>query len=284
MTRVAEFENLVLATRGNYQVKFSDIGRVELGAEEYRSEAYFKGRPTVGVQILRQAQANVLDVAGTVKAMIPLIKADLPDGVNVDIGFDSSVFVDRSVREVYKTLWEASVLVVLMIFLFLRDWRATLVPLIAIPVSIIGSFAIMSWMGFTINILTLLALVLAVGLVVDDAIVMLENIVRHVEDGMPPFEAAIRGAREMAFTILSISVSLVAVLIPIFFMPGVIGLLFHEFAVVVGLTIANAYQMAQALPRTAVANPRWMFPKWEFGIREEDLQKQVEEMARKLGK
>jgi multidrug efflux pump len=133
MTQVAEFENLVLATRGSHQVKFSDIGRVTLGSEEYRSESYFKGKPTVGVQVLRQAQANVLDVANAVKEMIPHIRADLPAGVNVDIGFDSSVFVDRSVREVYKTLWEASVLVVLMIFLFLRDWRATLVPLVAIP-------------------------------------------------------------------------------------------------------------------------------------------------------
>ena len=237
MTRVAEFENLVLATRGNYQVKFSDIGRVELGAEEYRSEAYFKGRPTVGVQILRQAQANVLDVAGTVKSMVPLIKADLPDGVNVDIGFDSSVFVDRSVREVYKTLWEASVLVVLMIFLFLRDWRATMVPLIAIPVSIVGSFAIMSWMGFTINILTLLALVLAVGLVVDDAIVMLENIYRRIEEGEAPIHAAIYGARQVAFAVIATTLTLAAVFLPVAFQSGQTGRLFFEFGITLAVSV-----------------------------------------------
>jgi len=237
MTRVSEFENLVLATRGNTQVKFSDIGRVELGAEEYRSESYFKGKPTVGVQILRQAQANVLDVAGDVKAMIPLIKADLPDGINVDIGFDSSVFVDRSVREVYKTLWEASVLVVLMIFLFLRDWRATLVPLVAIPVSIIGSFAVMSWMGFTINTLTLLALVLAVGLVVDDAIVMLENIYRRIEEGEGPIHAAIFGARQVAFAVIATTLTLAAVFLPVAFQSGQTGRLFFEFGITLAVSV-----------------------------------------------
>ncbi len=237
MTQVAEFENLVLATRGNTQVKFSDIGRVELGAEEYRSEAYFKGKPTVGVQILRQAQANVLDVARGVKEMIPLIKADLPDGINVDIGFDSSVFVDRSVREVYKTLWEASVLVVLMIFLFLRDWRATLVPLVAIPVSIVGSFAIMSWMGFTINTLTLLALVLAVGLVVDDAIVMLENIYRRIEEGEGPIHAAIFGARQVAFAVIATTLTLAAVFLPVAFQSGQTGRLFFEFGITLAVSV-----------------------------------------------
>jgi len=237
MTRVVEFENLVLATRGNTQVKFSDIGRVELGAEEYRSEAYFKGKPTVGVQVLRQAQANVLDVARDVKSMIPLIKADLPDGINVDVGFDSSVFVDRSVREVYKTLWEASVLVVLMIFLFLRDWRATLVPLVAIPVSIIGSFAVMSWMGFTINTLTLLALVLAVGLVVDDAIVMLENIYRRIEEGEGPIHAAIFGARQVAFAVIATTLTLAAVFLPVAFQSGQTGRLFFEFGITLAVSV-----------------------------------------------
>jgi multidrug efflux pump len=237
MTQVAEFENLVLATRGSHQVKFSDIGRVELGAEEYRSESYFKGKPTVGVQVLRQAQANVLDVANAVKGMIPHIRADLPAGVNVDIGFDSSVFVDRSVREVYKTLWEASVLVVLMIFLFLRDWRATLVPLVAIPVSIIGSFAVMSWMGFTINILTLLALVLAVGLVVDDAIVMLENIYRRIEEGEGPIHAAIYGARQVAFAVIATTLTLAAVFLPVAFQSGQTGRLFFEFGITLAVSV-----------------------------------------------
>ncbi|HEY0865668.1 MAG TPA: efflux RND transporter permease subunit [Lacunisphaera sp.] len=237
MTQVSEFENLVLATRGSHQVKFSDIGRVELGSEEYRSESYFKGKPTVGVQVLRQAQANVLDVANAVKAMLPNIRADLPDGISVEVGFDSSVFVDRSVREVYKTLWEASVLVVLMIFLFLRDWRATLVPLVAIPVSIVGSFAVMQWMGFTINTLTLLALVLAVGLVVDDAIVMLENIYRRIEEGEGPIHAAIYGARQVAFAVIATTLTLAAVFLPVAFQSGQTGRLFFEFGITLAVSV-----------------------------------------------
>jgi multidrug efflux pump len=237
MTQVNEFENLILATRGSHQVKFSDIGRVELGSEEYRSESYFKGKPTVGVQVLRQAQANVLDVANAVKEMIPHIKADLPAGIDVNIGFDSSVFVDRSVREVYKTLWEASILVVLMIFLFLRDWRATMVPLVAIPVSIIGTFAVMSWMGFTINTLTLLALVLAVGLVVDDAIVMLENIYRRIEEGEPPIHAAIYGARQVAFAVIATTLTLAAVFLPVAFQSGQTGRLFFEFGITLAISV-----------------------------------------------
>lgn len=237
MTREAEFENLVLATRGSHQVKFSDVGRVELGSEEYRSESYFKGRPTVGVQILRQAQANVLDVANGVKELIPHLQEDLPDGVNVSVGFDSSVFVDRSVKEVYKTLWEASVLVVLMIFLFLRDWRATAVPLVAIPVSLIGTFAVMSWLGFTINTLTLLALVLAVGLVVDDAIVMLENIYRRIEEGEGPIHAAVFGARQVAFAVIATTLTLAAVFLPVAFQSGQTGRLFFEFGITLAVSV-----------------------------------------------
>lgn len=237
MTEVAEFENLVLATRGGHQVKFSDIGRVELGSEEYRSESYFKGRTTVGVQILRQSQANLLDVANGIKALIPSIRADLPEGVNVEVGFDSSVFVERSVREVYKTLWEASLLVVLMIFLFLRDWRATLVPLVAIPVSIVGSFAIMSWMNFSINTLTLLALVLAVGLVVDDAIVMLENIYRRIEEGESAIHAAVFGARQVAFAVIATTLTLAAVFLPVAFQRGQTGRLFFEFGITLAVSV-----------------------------------------------
>ncbi|MDP2138267.1 MAG: efflux RND transporter permease subunit, partial [Candidatus Didemnitutus sp.] len=237
MTEVLEFENLVLATRGGHQVKFSDIGRVELGAEEYRSESYFKGKPTVGVQILRQAQANLLDVANGAKAMIPLIQADMPEGVNVEVGFDSSVFVDRSVKEVYHTLWQAGVLVVLMIFLFLRDWRATMVPLVAIPVSIIGSFAVMSALGFSINTLTLLALVLAVGLVVDDAIVMLENVYRRIEAGEEPIHAAVFGARQVAFAIIATTLTLAAVFLPVAFQTGQTGRLFYEFGITLAVSV-----------------------------------------------
>lgn len=237
MQNASEFEDLILATRGNYQVKFSDVGRVELGSEDYRSETYFKGRPTVGVQVLRQSNANLLDVAEGVKNAIPQIKADLPPEVNVEIGFDSSVFVARSVDEVYKTLWEAAVLVVLMIFLFLRDWRATLVPLVAIPVSVIGSFAVLAALDFSINTLTLLALVLAVGLVVDDAIVVLENIYRRIETGEGPIHAAIFGARQVAFAVIATTLTLAAVFLPVAFQRGQTGRLFFEFGITLAVSV-----------------------------------------------
>jgi len=236
MANPLEYEHLVLATAGNYQVKFSDVGRVELGREDYRGDSYFNGRPTVGVMVIRQAQANLLDVANGIKALLPIIEREMPDGVEVRVGYDTSVFVDRSVKEVYKTLWEASVLVVLMIFIFLRDWRATLIPLLAIPISIVGSFAVMSWMGFSINVLTLLALVLAVGLVVDDAIVMLENIYRRIELGEAPVPAAIFGARQVAFAIIATTLTLAAVFLPVAFQKGQTGRLFFEF----GITLAVA--------------------------------------------
>ncbi len=246
MSNPVDYENLVLATRGNYQVKFSDIGRVELGREDYRRETLFNGRPTVGVSIVRQAQSNLLDVANDIKAMLPSIQADLPEGVNINVANDTSVFVERSVKEVYKTLWEAMGLVVLMIFLFLRDWRATVIPLMAIPVSVIGTFAAMGALGFSINVLTLLALVLAVGLVVDDAIVMLENIYRRVEEGEEPILAAIHGARQVAFAIIATTMTLVAVFLPVAFQKGQTGRLFYEF----GITLAVAVSISGVIALT----------------------------------
>ncbi len=234
MDEPIEFENLILANRNGTQVKFSDIGRVELGPADYRDFTYFNGREAVSVSVLRQSTANLVEVAQDVKALIPVLQADLPEGVNVEVSSDYSVFVERSVHEVYKTLWEAAVLVVLMIFLFLRDWRATLIPLVAIPVSLIGTFAVMSWLGFTINTLTLLALVLAVGLVVDDAIVMLENIFRRIELGESPIHASIFGARQVAFAIIATTLTLAAVFLPVAFQSGRTGRLFYEF----GLTLA----------------------------------------------
>jgi len=235
-----EFENLILASRNGTQVKFSDIGRVELGPSDFRNHTYVKGRHAVSLSVYRQSQSNLLEVAEAVKALIPILQSELPEGVQVMVSSDYSVFVDRSVREVYQTLWEAAVLVILMIFLFLRDWRATLVPLIAIPVSIVGTFAVMSWLGFTINTLTLLALVLAVGLVVDDAIVMLENIYRRIELGETPIHAAIFGARQVAFAIIATTLTLAAVFLPVAFQSGRTGRLFFEF----GLTLAIAVSVS----------------------------------------
>jgi len=238
MTEVVDFENLVLATRGTTQIKFSDVGRVELGGgiNDSRNESFFKGQTSVGVQVIRQSQANLLDVANALKALVPSIQAELPDGVQVTVSYDTSVFVDRSVKEVYATLVDATALVVFVLFFFLRDWRATFIPLVAIPVSIVGAFAFMSWLGFTLNVLTLLALVLAVGLVVDDAIVMLENIYRRIEEGESAIHASVHGARQVSFAVIATTLTLAAVFVPVAFQSGQTGRLFYEF----GFTLAIA--------------------------------------------
>jgi len=247
LAEVADFENLVIASRAGYQVKFRDVGRVELGASEYRSDNRFSGRNNVAVRVLRQSQANLLDVAAAVKGMIPEIKRNMPSDVNVQVAYDTSVFVERSVNEVYRTLIEACVLVVITIFAFLRDWRATVVPLLAIPVSLIGAFAAMSWLGFSINLLTLLALVLAVGLVVDDAIVMLENIYRRIEGGEEPVRAAVFGARQMAFAIIATTLVLIAVFVPVAFQKGNTGRLFFEFGITLALAVTVSGVVALTL-------------------------------------
>ena len=180
--------------------------------------------------MIRQATANPLQLSAGVREMIPRLKADLPPDVSIDIANDNSVFIDRSVKNVYRTITEAIVLVALVIFVFLRTVRASIIPIVTIPVSLIGTFAMMALAGFTINTLTLLALVLAIGLVVDDAIVMLENIFRHIEEGLDPFSAAIKGAREIGFAVITMTLTLVAVYAPLAFTPGRTGRLFIEFA------------------------------------------------------
>ena len=186
--------------------------------------------------IVKQAVANPLDISHNLKEMLPEITRTLPDGMRVEIAHDSTVFIDSSIREVYVTVAEAALLVVLVIFLFLREWRAVVIPLVTIPVSLIGAFALMYLFGFSINTLSLLAMVLAIGLVVDDAIVMLENIYRHIESGMKPLEAAFKGSREIAFAIIAMTITLSAVYLPFAFSTGRSGRLFVEFA----LTLAGA--------------------------------------------
>jgi multidrug efflux pump len=259
MNQSLDYENLILATRGDSQVKFSDVGRVELGASEYRTQTYFNGRTTIGIFVLKQTQSNLLAVADEIKALLPEIRRNLPAEVNLEVAYDTSTFVARSVIEVYHTLFIAGVLVVLTIFVFLRDWRATMIPLIAIPVSIIGAFAVMNWMNFSINLLTLLALVLAVGLVVDDAIVMLENIYRRIEEGEAPIHAAIFGARQMAFAVISTTLTLVAVFLPVAFQSGRTGRLFYEFGIT--LAIAVAVSSFIALTLTPMACSRILLSK-----------------------
>ncbi|MSU69627.1 MAG: efflux RND transporter permease subunit [Opitutaceae bacterium] len=261
-----EFENLVLATREGYQVKFGDIGRVELGAADYRNDAFFKGRSTVSVQVQRQSQSNLLDVAKQVKLFLPLIQRDLPEGVFVEVSYDTSVFVERSIREVYHTLFQAAALVILMIFLFLRDWRATVIPLLAIPISIVGTFAVMNWLGFTLNVFTLLALVLAVGLVVDDAIVVLENIYRRMEAGEPVIRAAIFGSRQVGFAVIATTLTLAGVFVPVAFQSGQIGRLFYEFGLT--LTIAVLVSAFVALTLTPMLCSRLLRIKISEGKRQ----------------
>ncbi|PWC91672.1 efflux RND transporter permease subunit [Azospirillum sp. TSO5] len=232
----AEFENIILRDDAGYLVRLRDIGRAELGALDERVSARFNGRGAVAIGVVKQSTANPLDVSKAVNEALPKITAALPEGMGVDVAYDSSVFIAKSIDAVFHTIFEAIILVVLVIFFFLRSLRATLVPLVTIPVSLIGGFALMYAFGFSINTLTLLSMVLAIGLVVDDAIVMLENIFRYVEEGMNPFQAALKGSREIGFAVIAMTITLAAVYAPIGFMTGRTGRLFTEFA----LTLAGA--------------------------------------------
>ncbi|HAU57579.1 MAG TPA: multidrug transporter AcrB [Comamonadaceae bacterium] len=225
-----QFARIVVRNVNGFPVRLSDVARVEEGLASDRSRVRLNGREAISVGVIRQTTANPLELANGVRAMLPILQADLPTGVTVDIANDNSRFIDRSVKSVYTTIAEAVVLVALVIFVFLRTVRASIIPIITIPVSLIGSFALMQMAGFSINTLTLLALVLAIGLVVDDAIVMLENIFRHIEEGLDPFSAAIKGAREIGFAIVAMTLTLVAVYAPLAFTPGRTGRLFVEFA------------------------------------------------------
>ena len=231
-----EFASVIIRQVGGTPVRIRDVGRVELGAADDRNIVRVNTRPAVGLGIVKQATANTLEVARAVKTEIPRLEKNLPPGMQLRIGFDSSIFIEKSIDAVYKTMGEALVLVVAVIFLFLRSWRATRIPFVTIPVSLIGAFAFLYAFGFTINVLTLLGLVLAIGLVVDDAIVMLENIYRHIEEGMPPLEAAKKGSKEIGFAVLAMTLTLASVFAPLAFATGNTGRLFTEFA----LTVAAA--------------------------------------------
>ncbi len=225
-----QFNDLIIKDANSYLVRLSDVGQAELGALDERRVVRFNGEPAIAVGVIKQATANPLEVSEAVNKILPTITSSLPEGMQVRVAHDKSVFIAESIKNVYATIGEAVVLVILIIFLFLRSVRATLIPLVTIPVSLIGAFALMHWLGFSINTLTLLALVLAIGLVVDDAIVMLENIYRHVEEGMAPVKAALLGSREISFAIIAMTITLAAVYAPIGFMTGLTGRLFTEFA------------------------------------------------------
>ena len=239
LSRPEQFEAVVVrapASADDYPVRLRDVGRVEEAASSERTLVRFMGKPAASVGLIKQATANPLDLKRGLVEMMPVLQAELPEGMTMTIANDTTVFIERSISAVFATIFEAILLVALICLFFLRNWRAMLVPLVTIPVSLIGAFALMLVFGFSINTLTLLALVLAIGLVVDDAIVMLENIYRHIEEGVPPLKAAFQGSREIAFAVIAMTLTLAAVYAPVAFMSGRTGKLFTEFA----LTLAGA--------------------------------------------
>jgi multidrug efflux pump len=236
LNTVPQFNEIALKTVAGYTVRLRDVARVEQAPASERSGVRLNGVSAVATAIIRNATANPLEISQQVRAILPQLQADLPPSIQVQVANDNAIFIDRSVESVYHTIAEAVVLVALVVFVFLRTLRASIIPLVTIPVSLIGGFAIMAAAGFTVNTLTLLALVLAIGLVVDDAIVVLENIFRHIEDGLSPFQAALKGAQEIGFAVVAMTLTLAAVYAPLAFTPGRTGRLFTEFA----LTLAGA--------------------------------------------
>ena len=264
LTTPAQFGDVVVKTVNGFPVRIRDVGRVEEGAADERSAVRLNGLSAISAGVIRQTTANPLELSKGVRAMLPRLQEDLPPDVKIDIANDNSVFIDRAVKSVYTTIAEAVALVALVIFVFLRTVRASIIPIVTIPVSLIGSFALMQLAGFSINTLTLLALVLAIGLVVDDAIVMLENIYRHIEEGMAPFAAAIHGAREIGFAIVAMTLTLAAVYAPLAFTPGRTGRLFVEFALALaGAVVASGFVALTLSPMMCSLllrhnpNPNW---------------------------
>ncbi|MEW9585839.1 efflux RND transporter permease subunit [Paraburkholderia sp. DGU8] len=236
-TRASQYEDLVIAYRNGAAVKLSDVAEVVDSVEDLRNLGLFNGKRSVLVILYRQPGANIIDTIDRVTAMLPQLRASLPAAVDISPTADRSTTIRASLRDTGRTLMIAVVLVVMVVFLFLRNWRATLIPSVAVPISIIGTFGAMYLLGFSIDNLSLMALTIATGFVVDDAIVVLENISRHIENGVPRMKAAFLGAREVGFTVMSISISLVAVFLPILLMGGIVGRLFREFALTLSLAI-----------------------------------------------
>ena len=249
LLRPGQFGEIVVKNVNGFPVKVRDVAKVEEGPADERTAVRLNGRSAVVVGAIRQATANPLDLSKGVREAMVKLKADLPADVVIELANDNSVFIDRSVANVYRTIVEAIVLVALVIFVFLRTFRASIIPIVTIPVSLVGTFALMALAGFTINTLTLLALVLAIGLVVDDAIVMLENIYRHIEEGMDPFSAGIKGAREIGFAVVTMTATLVAVYAPLAFTPGRTGRLFVEFALALaGAVVVSGFVALSLTP------------------------------------
>lgn len=265
-----EFNDLIVKEDNNRIVRFSDIGRAELGPADIKSYMKMNGVPMVGVVVIPQPGANHIEIADAVYKRMEQMKKDLPEDVTYSYGFDNTKFIRASINEVKETVYVAFILVIIIIFLFLRDWRVTLVPCIVIPVSLIGAFFVMYLAGFSINVLSMLAIVLAVGLVVDDAIVMTENIYIRIEKGMSPKEAGIEGAKEIFFAVISTTITLVAVFFPIVFMQGMTGRLFREFSIVIsGSVIISSFAALTFTPMLATKllikreKQNWFYTKTE---------------------
>ncbi len=252
MSSPEQFDDIIIKKEGDRIVRFRDVGRAELSAEDLRGFLKINGEPMVSVVVIAQPGANQIEIADEVYRRIEAMQKDLPDDVTLGIAFDNTKFIRASIYEVQETLYIAFILVVVVIFLFLRDWRVTLVPVLVIPISLIGTFFVMYLFGYSINVLTMLAVVLAVGLVVDDAIVVTENIYSKIEEGMSPEEAGIKGSKEIFFAVVSTTITLVAVFLPIIFMSGMTGKLFVEFSVVIsGSVIISAFVALTFTPMIA---------------------------------
>jgi len=247
MTTPQEFNSLILRQTGDQIVRVSDIGRAELGPEDLRGILKMNGVPAVATVIVPQPGANHIEIVDEVYSRLEYIEKDLPDDISYSIGFDNTEYIRTSIKEVQTTIYLAFFLVVIIIFFFLRDWRTTIIPILVIPVSLVGSFFVMYIFGFTINVLTLLAVVLSIGLVVDDAIVMMENIYVKIEQGLSPIEAGLKGANEIFFAIISTTITVIAVFIPIVFLEGMTGRLFREFSIVIAGAVAISSFVALSL-------------------------------------
>ena len=270
MHTAKEFNNIILKTNNGNVVRVSDVGYAELGPADLKSYMKMNGVPMVGAVVIPQPGANHIEIADAVYERMETMKKDLPDDIEYSYGFDSTKFIRASIDEVKSTVYEAFILVIIIIFLFLRDWRVTLIPCIVIPVSLIGAFFVMYVAGFSINVLTMLAIVLSVGLVVDDAIVMTENIYIRIEQGMKPFKAGIEGSKEIFFAVISTTITLIAVFLPIVFMEGTSGRLFREFSfVVAGSVVISSFAALTFTPMLATKilkrrkEQKWFYRKTE---------------------
>jgi len=252
----APYQNLIVTWKDGAPVRLSDVAKVSNGVQDIRNQGLYNGEPAVVIQVIKQPGANIIETIDRIRALLPQLRAAIPADINVEVAVDRTNTIRASLHDVETTLIIAVILVILVVFLFLRNWRATLIPAVAVPVSLIGTFSAMYLFGFSLDILSLMALTVATGFVVDDAVVVLENISRHMEAGMPRMQAVLLGAREVGFTVLSMSLSLIAVFIPILLMGGLVGRYFREFSIT--LSVAILVSLAVSLTTTPMMCSRFL--------------------------